>query len=213
MTARYTFPNAWELARRRLELLEACHDPGSFRRAAALGVGPGSRCLDAGAGAGSFARWLADRTGDVLAVDIDVRLVEEIAAPGLEVRRHDLAHDELPRGEFDFVHTRLVLIHVPERDAVLRRLADALRPGGVLLVEEDDIDPLATTKGAYREAWDAVLELTGAAGLDGEWGAAAVSRYGTRSTACIACRLHAAASVSPCSWRAGFMPAASASRL
>jgi SAM-dependent methyltransferase len=213
MTARYTFPNAWELARRRLELLEACHDPGSFRRAAALGVGPGSRCLDAGAGAGSFARWLADRTGDVLAVDIDVRLVEEIAAPGLEVRRHDLAHDELPRGEFDFVHTRLVLIHVPERDAVLRRLADALRPGGVLLVEEDDIYPLATTKGAYREAWDAVLELTGAAGLDGEWGAAAVSRYGTRSTACIACRLHAAASVSPCSWRAGFMPAASASRL
>jgi SAM-dependent methyltransferase len=213
MTARYTFPNAWELARRRLELLEACHDPGSFRRAAALGVGPGSRCLDAGAGAGSFARWLVDRTGDVLAVDIDVRLVEEIDAPGLEVRRHDLAHDELPRGEFDFVHTRLVLIHVPERDAVLRRLADALRPGGVLLVEEDDIDPLATTKGAYREAWDAVLELTGAAGLDGEWGAAAVSRYGTRSTACIACRLHAAASVSPCSWRAGFMPAASASRL
>jgi SAM-dependent methyltransferase len=194
-------------------VLEASHDPGSFRRAAALGVGPGSRCLDAGAGAGSFARWLADRTGDVLAVDIDVRLVEEIAAPGLEVRRHDLAHDELPRGEFDFVHTRLVLIHVPERDAVLRRLADALRPGGVLLVEEDDIYPLATTKGAYREAWDAVLELSGAAGLDGEWGVAAVSRYGTRSTACIACRLHAAASVSPCSWRAGFMPAASASRL
>jgi SAM-dependent methyltransferase len=213
MTARYTFPNAWELAHRRLELLEAGHDPGSFRRAAALGVGPGWRCLDAGAGGGSFARWLADRTGDVLAVDIDVRLVEEIDAPGLEVRRHDLAHDELPRGEFDFVHTRLVLIHVPERDAVLRRLADALRPGGVLLVEEDDIYPLATTKGAYREAWDAVLELTGAAGLDGEWGVAAVSRYGTRSTACIACRLHAAASVSPCSWRAGFMPAASASRL
>lgn len=81
MTARYTFPNAWELAPRRLELLEACHDPGSFRRAAALGVGPGSRCLDAGAGGGSFARWLADRTGDVLAVDIDIRLVEEIAAP------------------------------------------------------------------------------------------------------------------------------------
>jgi hypothetical protein len=54
------FPNAWEFARRRLELLEACHDPGSFRRAAALGVGPGWRCLDAGAGGGSFARWPAD---------------------------------------------------------------------------------------------------------------------------------------------------------
>jgi SAM-dependent methyltransferase len=178
MTARYTFPNAWELARRRLDLLEACHDPGSFRRAAALGVGPGWRCLDAGAGGGSFARWLAERTGDVLAVDIDMRLLEEIAAPGLEVRQMDLARDELPRAAFDFVHTRLVLIHVPERDEVLRRLADALRPGGVLLVEEDDVYPLATNTGAYREAWHAVIELTSAAGLDGEWARRLPERLG-----------------------------------
>jgi hypothetical protein len=144
MTARYTFPNAWEFARRRLELLEACHDPGSFRRAAALGVGPGWRCLDAGAGGGSFARWPAERTGDVLAVDVDVRLVEKIDAAGRS--------STTPRCG-------------PRADEV-RRL-----------------------------------------------GVAAVSRYGTRSTACIARRLQAAASVSPCSWRAGFMPAASASRL
>ena len=67
------------------------------------------------------------------------------------------------------MHTRLVLLHLPGREAVLRKLASAVRPGGVLLIEEDDIHPLATATGAYREAWDAVLELTGAGGLDGEW--------------------------------------------
>jgi hypothetical protein len=34
-------PNAWELAERRLEPLEACHDPASIRRAEKLGLGRG----------------------------------------------------------------------------------------------------------------------------------------------------------------------------
>jgi SAM-dependent methyltransferase len=167
----YALPNAWELADRRLALLEASHDAASIRRAEALGVGPGWHCLDAGAGHGSFARWLASRVGEngrVVAADLDVRLLEEI--PGIEVRQLDLAADELPRDAFDLVHTRLVLIHVPARDEVLSRLAAAVRPGGVLMVEEDDIHPVtATATGAYREAWMAFLRMTEAAGLDAEW--------------------------------------------
>ena len=170
---RYAFPNAWELAQRRLELLEASHDPVSFRRAEALGVQPGWRCLDAGAGHGSFARWLASRvgeTGSVLAVDLDVRLLEQIPTPGLEVRSMDLTVEELPRGEFDFVHCRLLLIHLQSRDEMLGRLAAALRPGGVLMVEEDDIHPgLATAYGAYRDGWDAFLATTDAAGVNPVW--------------------------------------------
>ena len=168
----YTFPNAWELGKRRMELLEACHDAKSIERATALGVGPGWQCLDAGAGGGSFSRWLAARVapgGRVLAVDLDTRLLEAEPAPGLEIRSLDIERSELPLAAFDLVHTRLLLLHLREREAVLRRLAAAVRPGGVLLVEEDDIHPLAAATGAYREAWDAVLEFTGAAGLDGEW--------------------------------------------
>jgi ubiquinone/menaquinone biosynthesis C-methylase UbiE len=116
----YALPNAWELSKQRLELLEACHDPSSFARARALGVGPGWRCLEAGAGNGSFARWLAMRvgeTGRVVAADIDTRLVGDLdALPRAEVRRIDLVEDELPRAEFDFVHTRMLLLHIPERD-------------------------------------------------------------------------------------------------
>jgi 2-polyprenyl-3-methyl-5-hydroxy-6-metoxy-1,4-benzoquinol methylase len=81
----YAFPNTWQLARRRLALLEATYDPASFRRAEALGVAQGWRCLDAGAGHGSFARWLAARVGDggtVVAADLEVRLLEHVDAPG-----------------------------------------------------------------------------------------------------------------------------------
>jgi SAM-dependent methyltransferase len=156
--ATYGLPNAWDEAQERLALLEACHDETSIRNAERLGVGPGWRCLEAGAGGGSFARWLAQRTGDVLAVDIDIRHVEP--APGLEVRQFDLVTDELPADGFDFIHTRMVLIHIPERELVLDKLIAALRPGGVLLLEEDDIYPLdATADRDYRDAWDVFLSL------------------------------------------------------
>jgi SAM-dependent methyltransferase len=58
--------------------------------------------------------------------------------PNLEVRRHDITSDPLPAAAFDLIHTRLVLIHLPSRDEVLRRLLGALRPGGWLLIEEFD---------------------------------------------------------------------------
>lgn len=178
----YALPNAWALAAQRLELLEECHDPTTIRHADGLGVGPGWRCLDAGAGHGSFARWLATRvgeTGSVLAVDLDVTLLEQIDTPGLEVRRLDLVADELPRDEFDLVHTRLVLLHIAERDEVLARLAAAVRPGGWLLVEEDDIFPIrANATGDYREAWEAFLETMQAGGTDGEWARGLPARLG-----------------------------------
>jgi SAM-dependent methyltransferase len=169
----YALPNDWQRARERLALLEACHDPATFRRAQALGVDTGWSCLEAGAGHGSVARWLAQRVGPggrVVAADLDVTLLQEIDTPGLELREMDLVADELPAAAFDFVHTRLVLLHIPDREAVLRRLVAALRPGGVLLLEEDDIHPvLATARGAYRAAWEAFLQLMGAAGTDPEW--------------------------------------------
>ncbi len=169
---RYVFANAWEQARQRLALLEECHDATSFRCAAALGVDHGWSCLDAGAGRGSFARWLAERVGAegrVVAADIDVRLLADVAAPNLEVRQLDLVSDELPEAAFDFVHTRMVLMNIPARDEVLARLVRALRPGGVLMVEEEDVFPLALASGPYGEAWRAFEAAMRSSGVDSEW--------------------------------------------
>jgi len=167
----YALPNAWEQAQRRFELLAACYDPASRRRAAAIGVSAGWRCLDAGAGQGSFARWLATQVGEsghVVAADLDVTLMADIDAPNVQVRQLDLTTDELPRDAFDLVHTRIVLLHIAARDAVMASLAAAVRPGGFLLLEEDDIFPVrATATGDYREAWEAFARTMGA--TDPEW--------------------------------------------
>jgi SAM-dependent methyltransferase len=154
----YALPR--ELARRRLDLLGACYDESSFARAHALGVRRGWRCLVAGAGGGSFARRLAARVGDsgrVVAADTDARPLEARAAPNLEAQQVDLRTDELEAGAFDFVHMR----DVRARPEILRRLAAALRPGGILMVETDDVYPiLQTATGDYRDGWDAYLAVT-----------------------------------------------------
>lgn len=83
---------------------------------------------------------LADRVGPdghVLATDIDTSWIDGVA-PNVEVRRHDIAHDDPPSGVFDLIHARLVLIWIPGRDEALRRMAGTLRPGGRLLIEDFD---------------------------------------------------------------------------
>lgn len=54
------------------------------------------------------------------------------------MRQHDVVRDDLPTPPLDLIHARPVLVHLPERDDVLRRLAGALKPGGALLVEDFD---------------------------------------------------------------------------
>jgi SAM-dependent methyltransferase len=64
---------------------------------------------------------------------------------GVEIRRHDVATDAPPGDGFDLVHARLLLVHVPAREAALRAMVGALRPGGWLLLEDADpaLQPLA----------------------------------------------------------------------
>lgn len=124
----------------RLALLEQWLDDSTIRRLDRLGAAPGQRCLEVGAGRGSIARWLAERVGTrgaVVAADIDPRFLTGVPA-NVEVRQVDVRSQDLGSGEFDLVHCRLLLMHLPEPQAVLGRFVAALRPGGVLLVEEGD---------------------------------------------------------------------------
>jgi 2-polyprenyl-3-methyl-5-hydroxy-6-metoxy-1,4-benzoquinol methylase len=129
----------------RLELLQRYYDSWTTRKLDQLGVAPGWRCYDVGAGAGSIARWLADRvrpTGSVLAVDLDVALLKPFASATIDVRRHDICSDELPSGA-DLVHARLLLEHLPDPESVLHRLIRALRPGGWILLTDTDFRTVA----------------------------------------------------------------------
>jgi SAM-dependent methyltransferase len=137
----YAFPHAADDEARRLELFQQRLDPLTIRRIDRLGIGTGARCLEVGGGHGSITRWLAERVGTdghVTATDLQVDFLNTIDASNVEVLRHDLRSDPFPEQSFDLVHTRAVLMHLPDDLEILRRMASWLRPGGWLLLEEPD---------------------------------------------------------------------------
>lgn len=135
----YLLANQRAEAGQRFDALAELFDASTFRHLTAVGLAPGWRVWEVGAGGPSVPTWLADQvgtTGRVLATDIDTRWLDGV--PGVDVVRHDVAAEPPPDGPFDLVHARLVLVHVPDRDAALARMAGALRPGGWLVVEDAD---------------------------------------------------------------------------
>src|SRR5262249_23295301 len=104
------------------------------------------------------------------ATDLDTRFLEVLDLANFDVRRHNLVADALPVGEFDLVHTRMVLMHIPEREQILPRLAAALKPGGWLLLEEQDAFSVsAASAGPYAEVWAAFEQLAARAGVAPTW--------------------------------------------
>jgi SAM-dependent methyltransferase len=142
MSRGYTYDHAWTDERVRLAGLERALDEGTHAHLLRLGVGPGRRCIEIGAGGGAIAMWLAERVlpnGKVLATDLETDFLEKEAArhPALEVLRHDITTEDLPTG-FDLIHARWLVEWLPDKRQALRRMVAALRPGGVLLDEEPD---------------------------------------------------------------------------
>ena len=158
----------------RLAGIEATWDPGTRALLDSLGMRPGLHCLEAGAGGGSIAAWMADRVGSegsVLAVDIDTTHAEPLAGGVLEVRRLDLLRDDLPAGAFDIVHERSVLSWLGEGDA-LERLVASLAPGGLLLAEDFDWAILGSADGAptVAKAYEVILGLLERVGYQPRYG-------------------------------------------
>ncbi len=128
--------------------LQRTFDALSTAHLARVGLRPGSRCLEVGAGGGSIARWMAAQvgeTGRVLAVDLDTRWFEHDGSPQLEARDVDIAAEPIPDGPWDLIHERLVLMHIPERLAVLDKLLASLAPGGWIVLEDFDTAEVRTT--------------------------------------------------------------------
>jgi SAM-dependent methyltransferase len=127
-------------------------DPSTFRHLDGLGLAEGWRCWEVGAGGTTVVAHLAERVGPgghVLATDINLSWAAGATGPNVEILEHDVAGPPPPGGPFDLVHARLVLVHVPERDAALAHMVDSLRPGGVLLVE--DADPALQPRSCLEE--------------------------------------------------------------
>lgn len=173
----YAFDNATEEATVQMTGLSRYLDPVTTAVLSRLGTPTGGRCLELGPGGGSIAHWLADRVGDdgeVVAVDI--KPVQVPPHDRLTVLRHDI-RDGVPRPHnYDLIHARLVLLHLPERREVLRALVHALKPGGWLVLGEFGGDPLRVITAAtdrdrqvFTEVGRAMVASLTAAGADMDW--------------------------------------------
>lgn len=110
-------------------------------------LAPG-RALDIGCGEGADALWLAEHGWHVLGIDVsdvaidrahdEAHLRTALGGPGLagttEFRRADLREWIPERRAFDLVVAFFVHLPIDERDLVFFRLADAVAPGGTLLI-------------------------------------------------------------------------------
>lgn len=168
----YVYDQGWADERARLAGLEALWDPGTRALVERLGIGPGDAVLEVGAGGGSIVQYLAASAGRVVAVDLDPRFVAPLASDVVTVQLLDVVRDPLPDGGFDLVHARLLLEHLPAREAVLDKLTAALRPGGWLLVEDYDWTPFGVDPGGELEmrSVDGILQFMTGRGAEINYG-------------------------------------------
>jgi SAM-dependent methyltransferase len=97
-----------------------------------------SNALEIGCGTGTFSRRLAERSQQVLALDLSAEMIRvarlrSAHLQNLEYRCAEVMACDLPSEGFDCVATIATLHHLPLRE-VLIKLKHSLKPAGVLLV-------------------------------------------------------------------------------
>jgi SAM-dependent methyltransferase len=166
----YVFDRSFSKEQERLAIQAEMLDPGTIRHMKALGFLSGWTCAEIGAGAGSIACWMADHVGHpgrVVATDVDTRFLEPLRRETLDIRKHDIVAGPLEENAYDFIHTRLLLMHLPQRARAIANMVASLRPGGWLLAEDYDLgtagffSPASELQVKVNEAVQGMFERTG----------------------------------------------------
>ena len=145
----------------RLDSLARAFNPASQTHLSALKLPADARCLDVGAGTGAVSGILANLVpdGEVIALDRDTAFLTKLTEPNLTVLAGDISDPDLDPGRFDLVHTRFVLMHLRERETLLPRLLQWVRPGGWLVVSDSvDLGATYTTSDAYRATFTGLCQ-------------------------------------------------------
>jgi SAM-dependent methyltransferase len=131
--------------RDRLDLQGAYYRMATVDAMRWAGIGPGSSVLDLGSGTGAVAfdaARLVGPTGSVLGLDgdeVQVRTATEGAAR-LGLTNVRFVHADLttyvPEAPVDAITARLITMYLRDPVGTLTRLAGAVRPGGVVLLQE-----------------------------------------------------------------------------
>lgn len=100
---------------------------------------PGMRVADLGCGTGELTQHLhnAMQAQETVGIDHSETMLArswEFAGEGLRFERADIAHFH-GQGSYDLILSNAALQWLPHHDALLRRLADSLGPGGQLAIQ------------------------------------------------------------------------------
>ena len=116
-----------------------------------IGIQPGEHVLELGPGPGAFtlkAAWKTGGSGILTAVDIQPEMIEKlnvkIEKEGIEnVRTHVASAYDLPLADacVDRAYLVTVLTEIPDQSRALEEIRRVLKPGGVLSVTEEFLDP------------------------------------------------------------------------
>jgi len=161
---------------RRLSLMnDVLLNPASLREMALAGD---ESIVDFGCGLGQFTRAMARAVprGRVLGLERDPaqlagarRLTEEEGGLGnVELRPGDVLEPELEWGTFDVAHSRFVLEHVREPLRVVENMVRAVRPGGRVIIADDDHDimRLSPSPSGFEALWHAYMRSYDRNGTD-----------------------------------------------
>jgi ubiquinone/menaquinone biosynthesis C-methylase UbiE len=161
---------------RRLSQLNELLNDGSLRE---LGLSGGEAILDLGCGTGQLTRRMAAATGmsgRVVGIDrspeqLDQARRQSIDAEHIEYRVGDVLALELSPsewGSFDVAHTRFLLEHLPNPLAVVRAMVRAVKPGGRIVLEDEDHEILRLwpEPEGFTDTWEAYIESYRRAGND-----------------------------------------------
>lgn len=132
-------------------------DPAAIERLALFAAFPaGSRVLDAGCGPGLVSAAFLRAGYRIFGVDLSAEMIDRARARCAEFG--DRAHferrslfDPLPDCGFDAAVSRYVIHHVIDPLAFLRRQAELVRPGGVVVASDHTTDPDAARARWHNE--------------------------------------------------------------
>lgn len=138
----YVFDNTRKQAELlRLKAIETVFDPLTKIRLESTGLSSGWKCLEIGPGTGSIMRWLGEKVGSdgrVTAVEMNPRFLERGDSPNIDILKADIRETDFERNRFDLIHSRYVLLHIPNYQSILAKLLETLKPGGWFVLEEPD---------------------------------------------------------------------------
>jgi len=160
-----------EAAVRRLTALHRVCSPAGRRVLLRAGLKPGMAIADLGCGVGATTRMLAEMVGPagrVTGIDVSAAQLEQgrglCAAAGITnvtFVEASATATGLPRGSFDLVYCRYLLLHLVDPEGCLQEMLEILKPGGVLVVEDGD---LTTARSVPPSSLQAFANLFGRLG-------------------------------------------------